>query len=118
MDLKISPEDLNKVISAAILSMLTPEKREEMITLALQGLLDPQPSTGYGSARQSKLQEAFNDAAVRVARDVFITELQKPEHKARLGAVVTKALDKALLDDGLPDRLASVVADALSGRGR
>ena len=119
MDLQIPPDEMSKLISGAILQMLTPEKREDMIKEALASLFDKQKSTsGFGNDRPSKLQEAFNGAAYEVARAVFKEELEKPEHRAKLAEIVTKAFYAAMVDESLVGRLTSVVAEVLSGRNR
>lgn len=118
--INIPPDELNKIISTSILSMISPEKRDEMIKLALQSLIDPQEKQGaYGTTKgKSRLQEAFDNAAYAVARDMFVEEFKNPETKAKLGKLISDAFTKAAEDPDSIEKLAEVFSNVLSGRYR
>jgi len=110
MDLQLPSEDVQKLVQAAILQSLTPERREAMFVEALKSLFEPRQSNGiYGTNRCSTIQEAFNDAAVRTCRDMFYEELKKPETQVLLSGMVGKALAKALDQHEVAEGFAQVL---------
>lgn len=116
--INIPPDELNKLISASILSMLSPEKKDEMIKMALQSLIDPQATGSYGQKGKSRLQEAFDNAAYIVAREMFMEEFKNPETRAKLGNLISAAFAKAAESPDAIDKLASVFSEVLSGNYR
>jgi hypothetical protein len=71
--LPINDEQLRALISGAILSAISAEQRDAMLTEAIKHLMTP-AQDGYYGTRITPIQRAFNDAATGVARKLF-TEL-------------------------------------------
>lgn len=110
-DIKLTDEMLNGVISGAILQMLTPEVRTQLIGDAVKSLLE-ESSDRWGS--KSKIQEAFEHAAREVchtvAREMLLDD---PKVKAEMAAMLTAAWETMIQDrNAVINKLAHTLAKA------
>lgn len=111
LHLTLPPEQMQALLSEAILAQLTPEVQKQIIKDALTFLLAPTRGGGYGSGK-TPLQEAYENAASRVATKVAEEKLVKdPEFIENVEGVIAEAAQKAFFTD----REATVkrVADAI-----
>ena len=115
MNLSVNDEAMQKVVSAAIMSMLTPETREELVRAAVVKLLTPvKPAYGYGEPK-SALSEAF-EMAVRECAITTARELMQADGplKASLRELIAKAVAKLSDDDGVVTRIGEAIASAIA----
>lgn len=66
MDLKLTGTDLEPIVAKAIVDMLTPEKRDELIRNAVENLITKRDPYNTGQ-KKSELQQAFDRAVGRIA---------------------------------------------------
>lgn len=115
MELKIPPDEMTKIVSAAILEKISAEQRTTLISDAIQHLLQPSQKDNYYGGKTSPLQEAFRHATVEVARIIVLEELQKDgEFKARIRELTTKAFEKLASNDQIVSDLAHAIAAGFS----
>lgn len=115
MELKLSDDHLKQVLSGAILQMIAPEQREELLRGALADLMMPKkPSYSSGPA-VSRIQELFNDAAVQIARDVIRAELERDgAMRTAIAAAAVASLTKVVTDSDLIESMATLIGKAFS----
>lgn len=118
MDLKLDSEQLKQVIQAAILSQLTPEKREAIIGQAVKDLLVP-VEVYRGAGYQTPIEAAFKRAVGEVAREVA-TEMvtQNEEIRGKIRALIVEATERAMAPEkreAQMDRIASAIEHVFSG---
>lgn len=111
MEIKMDPEMLKDVVSAAILKSLDDTKRDALIESAIKYLLTPQGGGVY-SKSESPLQRAFNTAvhqvAIQIAKDTF----EKDESvKTKIQALLTEAFSKVMGENR--EKTVSTIADAI-----
>lgn len=97
-------EEIKEIVTAAILTQLGPEKRDEIIKQTLKMLLEtkerPHPNRSYGTIKYTPLEEAFELAARKTANIIcmqYFTE-GKParlEVEKIMGEAVQTWLDKS-----------------------
>lgn len=89
------PEDqMQQIVSAAILQTVTAENRDILIKDAITRLITPE-SSGYGK-KLSLLQIAFNNAIHAQAEKIIADTLDTDEQiKTLIKDIVTEAFDKA-----------------------
>lgn len=111
MDLKLDPETLKDVVSAAILKSLDEGKRDALIEGAIKYLLTPQGGSGYHKA-ESPLQTAFNQAVHVVAIQIAKETLEKDATvSANIQALLTEAFTKVMGENR--EKTVSSIADAI-----
>lgn len=107
MAIKIELADANEIkeiVTAAILTHLGPEKRDELIKGALKMLLETKekkdPRSSYGTIKYSPLEEAFEQAAIAAARDIMHQKFIKgTEAREKLDNIIDDAITKWLGED-------------------
>ena len=70
----VDEEQIKEIVTAAILTHLGPEKRDELIQNTLKMLLETKerkdPNKTYGTIMYSPLQEAFEKGAIQAANEI------------------------------------------------
>lgn len=77
MELKLDEPTMEGLVSKAIFDMLTPEKRDELVTGAIRSLMKRETGTGFN--RLTELERLFADAAQNVARRVISEKLESDD---------------------------------------
>lgn len=117
MGIQFDQATLQALVGESIFKALTPESRDELLKNAIAAQFEkPQ---GYN--RQSPIQEAFNEACTRVARDIAQELLMgdTPEAaslRGKLREILIEGYEKATTGDKrqkLVDDLGSAMAKAL-----
>jgi len=112
MDIKLDPETLKDVVSAAILKSLDDTKKDAMIESAIKHLLTPQGGGTYHKA-ESPLQTAFNTAVNLVAMQIAKETLEnKPSVRANIEALLSEAFVKVMSENR--EKTVSTIADAIT----
>lgn len=113
MELKVTEEQMHQLISVALLQTLTPEKRDELITGAIQALLAKNVGSAYD--KRSELQRLFEQECTNVARLIIREHIESdPSAMANVRSVAIEAFEKTFTGE---NRAAVVdrAADAISG---
>lgn len=111
MDIKLDPETLKDVVSAAILKSLDDTKRDALIESAIKYLLTPQGGSAYNKA-ESPLQMAFNNAVHGVAIQIAKETLEKDATvNANIQALLTEAFTKVMGENR--EKTVSSISDAI-----
>ena len=109
-------EPLNALVLEAMLSALDRDKRDELIRKALEALITPPDSRGYGIKAKSPLQEAFDQAVYDTARVIVKDMLATDEIRGQVRTLVAAAVGRMTLDtDLLSERLANAITEAIRG---
>ncbi len=113
-DLKfqIDSEDAKAAVQEALMGVLTPAKRDELVRGAIEQLLKGNWQTS------SELQQIFANGARSVAREVFAEEFAKPEVRAKIRELVVAAFEGVFEKDRLEplvEKLGDSIAKALGG---
>lgn len=105
----LDPIALREATSQAIMGMLTPEIKANLIQNAIKQLLNP--GTDSWNRDRSPIQEAFNQAVVFVAREVAKAHVEgDPQIKGRLQTLMRETADKVLNAD--QEKMVEKMADA------
>jgi len=111
MDIKLEPDALRDVVSAAILKSLDEGKRDALIESAIKHLLTPQGGSAYHKA-ESPLQTAFNNAVSLVAQQVAVETMKNDATvQANIQALLTEAFTKVMSENR--EKTVSTIADAI-----
>lgn len=113
--INLDNEALRAATEQAIMGTLTPEMRDKILQGAVRSLIDTKQ--GAWGNRKSKLEEAFEQAVVNIAR----IEAQRlvgedTELRARIEALLRAVADKVLSAD--VEKLADKMADAFAASMR
>lgn len=126
MNLNLTEKDLNEVLSAAILELLSPDKREELVKEAVKALITsagPPPNAYSSQPTPSLIQRAVADAARKVAEKLVEEQLASDEQfKARVRQLVIEAYDAVFNDEVARAKIVAGLGEALQtalmkGRG-
>jgi hypothetical protein len=110
MDLKLSDEQLYSMVAEALFSKLDQETVQKMVTEALAALMTPKKDD-YGRLKSpGRLQEAVEDALLRVARKVCEEEFAKTEVQEKVSAMVKEAINKTMVTER--DRAVNAMASS------
>jgi hypothetical protein len=112
VNIALDADMMSKLFQQAVLESLTPVKREEIIAQAIKKLFEPDNSS-YGR-KTSPLEDIFQQASQAVARQVVAAELEKPENKAAIQAMVVEAFQKMITDTARREKAVERMADALT----
>jgi len=123
--IKLDDDSVRGLVAEAVLSNLSVEARNTLITDALKWLMTPREETnnrGFGTVkRPSPLEEAFRDAISRVANQVVSEYLQNdPQTIENIKTLYAEAMHK-LMNDGRIDTvnaIASAIGEGMSRAGR
>lgn len=118
-EVKLDGEALQVIITKAILDNITDEKRDELISNAVGGLLGRKVGDRYDSKTQIEI--AFEEAVRRLCEKIAEEELLKPGPQAEIRKLVNETIEKAfgVNDEGvrkaLVEKMASAVQRVLMG---
>lgn len=120
MNIDLSDEQMQAIVSGAILQAMTTEARDTVMKAAIAHLLAPTEKTGYSTRPgKSPLQAAFESAvelyAARAARDWIEGN---EDARAQIQSIFVAAYEKMIVDykPDLIDKIAGQMAQALSDR--
>lgn len=117
MQLNVTDEQLQSVITAAILQSLGTEQRDALMTEAIKGLMELKQDNGYGRSKRTQLQEAFQNAAYTVANKMAREFFEQDENaQAQMKQLVIDAWLAAMTTgrEALVERIASNISKSLS----
>lgn len=113
-NIEIKDEQLHTLVSAAILQMLSPEKREELVAQGIANLLKGNTNS-YD--KRSELERIFQQSLEHVTREIMRKLVaEDPVIMEKLTSVVTEGVNKVFADshrDKLVERVASVISENL-----
>lgn len=116
LEIKLSDTQMESMFSQALMASLTNEVREALIAQALRYLVAP--STHGYSTGPSPIQQAFNQAVIKVAYEIAESTF-RDDTKAveRVRDLVQEAVDQALSErrPELVSNLAAAIAKGLTG---
>lgn len=114
LQIQLDPVALREATAQAIMGILTPEIKAQLIETAIRALLTP--STNSWERGKSPIEVAFNDAVIHVARELA-KEIVKndPAIMQRLADLARAASDKVLGQDAdkLAEKMAGAFVDAM-----
>jgi len=90
LGLNLSESQLRELICVAIFEKLDPKAREQMMVAALASLMEPRRGE-YGKVLKSQLQEAVDQALLKVAREVCTQEFGKAEMREQIVVLIREA---------------------------
>jgi site-specific DNA-methyltransferase (adenine-specific) len=94
----------------SILESLSPEKREQLITDAIQSMIQPNPRMGQ---HESEMQRMFGSAVLSVASNLIHRELsESAEFKAEVQKLLQAVADRFFADE-MREKLADKLTNAL-----
>jgi len=119
MDVKVEKDTLNAALQEAVLRALGENGRELIIREAVAYLTKEEDRGTYGGGKQpSKLRQAMEDAADKIARVVFKEKLENDSefrsHVEKLYEDATKKFFNAETREKLVDKLADKLSRAFS----
>ncbi len=119
MDLKLDPESLKEIVSAAILQHLDASKREILIKDTIKFLMAPDTATYGNNKKTTPIEDAFHYASQQVAREIVEAEIKKPEVRSIIEKAVTAAFSKAMEDQmGMIDNMAKTITECFRFKER
>ncbi len=113
LNIELKPEDVQKALQEVLIQQLQPEARDRLVSTAIAKLLEGNWNT------PSELQRTMNYAVQRVAGELIGAELEKPENRERIRALVAEAWEKAFADDkreALVEQITKTIVTHLFGR--
>lgn len=119
MQLSLDNDTMKNLVSEAIFQSFDAQKREELVKVALQTLLQPPPEN-YSSRTKPKspLQEAFESAIVDHARILVRESLtNRPEIKEELDKIILEGMNKFLTDkrEDMVEKIADAMRKGITG---
>lgn len=114
LTIQLDPVALREATSQAIMGILTPEVRAELISKAISALLAP--STNSWDKNKSPLEIAFNDAVNKVAREVCVKIVDEdPAIRDRVKALAAQTMQKVFNCDidEMAKRMAQSFVDSM-----
>lgn len=119
MDIKISDEQMQSIVSAAVLQAMGTEARDTVMKAAIEYLLTPKSDDRYSYSKpKSPLQRAFENAIEVYAMGAAREWLEEREDaRQQIRDLYVAAYQKMVTDyqPDLIDRIAQQMARALSG---
>lgn len=113
MSITIDDSNLHKVMAQAMLSWLTPEKRDELLVQAVARYFSTKDERGYD--KRAEIERIFDQVMAEVGRDVAAKLIREnPDVMAKLRARASEALEQVLGAPKLKDFLSEGFARALS----
>ena len=114
MKFELPKDQMQDIVSAAILQTLDDEKRAALIGEAIKYLMTAKQDRGYGYG-QTPLQEAFQSALYAVAREVVTEQIKAdPEIRVIIADMFRKAWVIVQENDNYASNLASNIANILA----
>lgn len=112
IELKLTDGQVRDAIGGALINLLTPERRDEILKHAVAQLLAPTKDS-YGHAQPSPMSIIVADAVEKVARQVAKEWLDtQPDFRAKVEALLRDAVERTLVGDGR-EKIVNTMAEAL-----
>lgn len=112
MSINLDDTQLHAVIAKAIIDTMTPEKQAELLSTAVQGLINKKAGSSYDSP--TVLQAAFNSAVADVARKVAVERVRSdPDMLAAIDKLYVDSWKRLTDGDGTYDKLVEKIASAM-----
>ena len=109
VNIQLDPVALREATTQALMGVLTPEVREEILRKAIVSLLNP--GTNSWDRGKSPIEQAFDNAVTQIAREEAIRMVKEdPALQANVQSLLRKTADLMLNTD--QDKLAQRMADA------
>jgi len=107
--ISLDDASLKKLVSEAILMAITQEQRGELMVKALASLIEPQ-SGQYGAKRPSRIEEAFTNAASRIAEQQATELLEKdPGFQQKLKGLMMETMERAFTGEARENIIKAMV---------
>lgn len=116
MELKIDPNDMKAIVSAAILDKMSREQRDVLVQEAIASLLVPQKQDSYSRVEaKTKLQDAFSTAAYTVTVEIVREHLRTDEaFRGAVTTMVTRGILSLLDNESDSAKLSGSVASIIA----
>lgn len=117
MNIDLSDEQMQSIVSGAILQAMGTEARDTVMKAAIEYLITPLESRSYGSKTKTPLQVAFEEAVNRYAQRAAYEYMdQNAEARDQIRSVFVAAYEKMITDynQTLIEKIAQHMADALT----
>jgi len=110
---------MKALVIEAMYKALDDKKREELIKIALESLVAPKQSGGYGySQGKTEIQLAFELAVSDLAREIVREMIATDAIRQRVRELATAAFEKMLTNrDALANEMASALVSAITKAG-
>lgn len=109
----LSDDQLNKVMAQAVLTYLTPEKRDELLTKAVTEFFNAKDKSGYD--KRPEIEKAFTEVIAKVGREEAEKLIRgSPETMEKIRRCAHDGIHKVLGSDKLTDHIASGLARSLN----
>ena len=125
MDLKLDPEAVQSIASAAIFDHLDQEARDSIIKQAVQHLLTPEKDRNSYGVGKTPLQRAFDQAISQAAHKVVREQIENdPAVQEKILEMLGPLLNSAMeaeakeLDTTLADKIGSALGSWLADVAR
>ena len=116
LEIKLTDEQFQGALSAALLATLTPDMREDLIKQAITYLTTPREFNTYGKRNETPLREAVDQACRQLAYDVAKEHITgNPQVRDAYKAAMTEAVAELLTNrDGMRRVLSGAMVDAIA----
>lgn len=113
MDVKLDGEQMNAIVSKAILDTLTPEVRANLTQASITELLTKKSTNSYGRQNSSELQAIFEQCTREVARKIITENMaDDADFRAKVDGVFRDAVTKAFSNEGR-EKMVNAIAEQL-----
>lgn len=112
MAIEIKDDQLTKIMAQAVLTFLTPEKREELLLQAVTEFFTAKDKSGYD--KRPEIEKAFSEVIGKVGREVAMEIIKSDETimakiRAEAHAGINKVLDSNKLSEHIAGNFARSV---------
>lgn len=116
-ELKLTDDQLQDIISGAIIEAIGPEERNRLIKAAIIEMFERSKEPGAFGGRRTTVQTMFEIAVERYATEVIHEMLKDDEElRAKIKGIIHKAVDDAAADETFARTIASAISSSLEIR--
>ncbi len=109
MDLKLSDEQLQQLVSTALLKAMSPEDRDALFAKAIGDLL--QRDTGNSYDKRPRVMRILDEAVQQVARKMIADWLERdPEAQSKIRAVYSEAFEMVFVGEHRTHMVEAIVS--------
>lgn len=113
IELKLTDGQVRDAIGGALLGLLTPERREEILKAAVADLFVAPRVNGFGDKGPSRIQSIVGAAVERVAEQIAKEWLDsQPDFRAKVENLLRDFVEKALTGDSR-EKIVNAMSDSL-----
>jgi hypothetical protein len=115
--MEIPNDVMQQMVAKAIFETMTPEQREALVSGAITHLLTKPPKDQRigGPAPRSPLQEAFEMAVYKLAREMSIDMIANDEGvRTKVKGLFTDVMDKVFDNEDVREKIATKMAEGMS----